>query len=61
MIRTIIIIILCVIIFGCSMNNPCTPQVGPYKYDDAELMDDYCVRDKHEYKEGLCEICHWIF
>lgn len=52
---------------GCTNSNPVTPgditlgQVGPYKYNDADRMREYCSYPESEPSESLCGICHWIY
>ncbi len=64
----ILFIIFFILLMGCSGLNLTTPsddisleQVGPYKYDDAHLMWEYCSYPESEPSESLCGICHWIY
>jgi len=64
----IIFVILFVLLIGCGGLSPTTPsdeislcQVGPYKYDDAYRMWEFCSHPESKPSRDLCGICHWIY
>lgn len=63
MIRIIIIIIYFLFIIGCQ--NIAAPDydivVGPYKYDDADLIWKYCSYGRTEPSDTECGMCHYIY